>query len=188
MTKDKVNKDDILNSLKGYINRTERDLEETDARLLEEGEKQFSEALKEKIEKQINPPNTPLTRKQKILKGIKGLFKLLLILGLLFALYYYGFRHNPEIKAIEYQLTTTRIEQILNDPRRYDGKNISVSGIVTQSFSLGVKYYVISDETGEIYVLTNQAVPNEGELVKVTGQFNQLMKVGNMKVSTIIEE
>ena len=54
-------------------------------------------------------------------------------------------------------LFTTPINKILEDPRNYTGKTVTVSGEVTRVFSLVfVKYFVVKDKTGEITIVTGK--------------------------------
>ena len=101
---------------------------------------------------------------------------------------YFKFIRNNETKAIEYSLTTTPISKIITDPRDYEGKEVSVHGTVESALNLGIKYYLLNDGTGTIYVITEKAVPKVGEVVKVKGIFNQRLKIGNLQVETITEK
>lgn len=70
-----------------------------------------------------------------------------------------------------HSLTATKIKDIVNHPRDYADKEISVYGTVTNSVSLlAVKYYEIQDDTGNIKVFTDKLLPNRGEKLKVTGR------------------
>ena len=102
-------------------------------------------------------------------------------------IYVYLIKDNNDIKKIEYQITTTEIGKIMKDPRFYEGKTVTVSGEVENSFSVCIKFYSISDGTGTIYVRTDRAVPLKGELIKVKGKYNQFIKIGAKQYSTITE-
>jgi len=70
--------------------------------------------------------------------------------------------------------SVTTIRDILASPGDYDGKTLIVSGTVTDSTNLlVVKYYVISDGTGSLTVLTDKAVPPKGEKARVKGRIDQ---------------
>ena len=65
---------------------------------------------------------------------------------------------------------TPKIRDILNHPRDFEGKQITVYGTVTNAVSLVlIKYYEIQDETGSIKVLTDKLLPGRGEKLRVTG-------------------
>jgi len=86
------------------------------------------------------------------------------------------------------RLVATRIGDILDHPRDYDGKTVTVEGEVTDSTNLlVVKYYVVKDDTGEIHVVTDKAVPRKGEKVRVTGQVNQQLAIGDKSLVVIRE-
>lgn len=87
------------------------------------------------------------------------------------------------------QLFTTDIRDILDHSRDYDGKTVTVSGEVRESVNLFVfKYYVVKDETGEIPVVTEKAVPRQGEKVRVTGVVKQAFAIGDKNLVVIIEK
>lgn len=87
------------------------------------------------------------------------------------------------------RLFPTDIKKILDNPRDYDGKTVTVSGVVIESVNLFfLKYYTVKDETGEIAVVTKKAVPTKGAKLKVTGRVNQAFAIGEKSVVVIIEE
>ena len=58
---------------------------------------------------------------------------------------------------------TTPIGNILDKPRDYSEKKVTVSGEVTEIFSLFViKYFVVRDKTGQIAVVIGQTVTKKG--------------------------
>ena len=69
------------------------------------------------------------------------------------------------------KLTATRIKDILDHPRDYENKEITIYGTVTDAVSLlVVKYFEIQDDTGTIKVVTDKLLPTKGEKLKVTGR------------------
>jgi len=87
------------------------------------------------------------------------------------------------------QLFPTEIKKILDDPREYDGKTVTISGTVTESVNLLVmRYYSVRDDTGEIIVVTERAVPHQGMKVRVTGEVKQAFSIGNRSVVVVYEE
>jgi hypothetical protein len=87
------------------------------------------------------------------------------------------------------QLVGPSISDIVNDPTKYDGKTVTVSGEVSNSANLIlIKTYTITDGKKEIVVTTKRAVPKKGENVTVTGKVSQLLKVGDAQVVGIEEE
>ncbi|MEJ2368124.1 MAG: hypothetical protein P8Z49_07200 [Acidobacteriota bacterium] len=83
---------------------------------------------------------------------------------------------------------STPIKQILNHPRKYNGRTVTVSGTVTESANLLLfRYFKIKDDTGEITVVTDNAVPKTGEQVTVTGVVNQAFSIGSESLIVIRE-
>lgn len=84
---------------------------------------------------------------------------------------------------------TTPISKILQNPREYEGKEVAVSGTVVQSFGLVfLRYFIVRDKTGEITVVTNRALPREGEKIKVRGQVAQAFAIGDKQLVVILED
>jgi aspartyl/asparaginyl-tRNA synthetase len=70
-----------------------------------------------------------------------------------------------------YRITATKIRDILDHPRNYQSKEITVYGTVTNAVALLViKYYEIQDDTGSIKVVTDNLLPARGEKLSVTGR------------------
>ena len=62
------------------------------------------------------------------------------------------------------RLTATKIKDILDHPRNYENKEVTVYGTVTNAVSLlVVKYFEIQDDTGTIKVVTDKLLPTKGE-------------------------
>jgi hypothetical protein len=86
-------------------------------------------------------------------------------------------------------LLATKIGDIQKEPGKYDGKKVTVVGKVTAAHNLLVaKYYEIDDGTGRIAVVTQSALPNEGDSVTVKGKVNQAFAVGSAHLVVIVEE
>lgn len=70
-----------------------------------------------------------------------------------------------------YSLTVTKIRDILDHPRNFENKEITVHGTVTNAVSLVlIKYFEIKDNTGSIKILTDNLLPSRDENVTVTGR------------------
>ena len=68
----------------------------------------------------------------------------------------------------------TKIKQILDHPREYDGREVTIEGQVQTSANLVLfKYFVLKDETAEIIVITSEPVPTRGERLRVHGRVDQ---------------
>ncbi|MGH9630127.1 MAG: hypothetical protein ACRD7E_17560 [Bryobacteraceae bacterium] len=82
---------------------------------------------------------------------------------------------------------STKIGRILADPSRYQNRNVSVEGTVSQSvgaFVAGV--YQVEDDTGKIYVLSGSGVPSKGARVKVSGRVTPGVTVMGKSFGTTI--
>ena len=70
---------------------------------------------------------------------------------------------------------STKIKDILDHPRDYENKEITIYGTVTNAVSLlVVKYFEVQDDTGSIKVVTDKLLPTKGEKLKVTGQMTAI--------------
>ncbi len=68
-------------------------------------------------------------------------------------------------------LTSTKIRDLLDHPRDYENKDVTIYGTVTNATSLlVVKYFEIEDDTGTIKVITDKLLPAKGERMRVTGR------------------
>lgn len=86
-------------------------------------------------------------------------------------------------------MLATPINRILENPRDYDGKTVTISGEVTEVFSLlVVKYFVIKDSTGEITVITGKPLPRQGTKITITGTVQEAFSLGNQQVMVVIEK
>jgi hypothetical protein len=73
------------------------------------------------------------------------------------------------------KLTATKIRDILDHPRDYENKDVTVSGTVTGASSfVFVKFFDLQDDTGSIKVVTNRVLPQTGEKIRVTGRMESI--------------
>lgn len=87
------------------------------------------------------------------------------------------------------QIFPVPIKKILENPRVYVGKQVTISGKVTDMFGLVfVKYFILQDETGEITVVTNRPMPAKGERIKVKGKVQDAFSIGNRQLIVLIEK
>src|SRR5574340_743763 len=85
-------------------------------------------------------------------------------------------------------ILATPIKKIIDNPRDYDGKTVTVSGKVTGIFSLFVlKYFVVDDGTGKITVITRKALPKKGTKIRVKGEVSAMFSLGETQALVIIE-
>ena len=86
-------------------------------------------------------------------------------------------------------LFSTPIGKILADPRAYAGKTVTVSGEVTQIFSLVfIKYFRMRDETGEIVIVTDKPLPKVGTKIRVKGTVEEAFSIGDQRLIVIVEQ
>jgi hypothetical protein len=74
----------------------------------------------------------------------------------------------------------TKISEVKNDPSKFRNKKVRVMGTVTNSVGvLSTGGYEIEDDTGKIFVISNQGVPAKGAEVVVEGTvFSGAMVLG----------
>ncbi len=85
-------------------------------------------------------------------------------------------------------LLPTRIGDIHSSPRRYDGKQVTVKGTVTDIVNLVfVKYFFLRDDTGEIPVVTDRVLPAKGETVTISGRVQEAFALGDQRLLVILE-
>jgi hypothetical protein len=85
-------------------------------------------------------------------------------------------------------LMATPIKKILDNPRDYSDKTVTVSGEVTGTFSLLViKYFTVRDDTGEITVVTPKLLPRKGSRITVKGTVQEAFSLGDQQLIVIVE-
>ncbi len=86
-------------------------------------------------------------------------------------------------------LSSTKIGDIIGHPRDYADKEVTVSGEVVETFSLFVvKYFTVRDDSGEISVVTERALPAKGEKIKVTGTVREAFSIGTKTALVLVEK
>lgn len=86
-------------------------------------------------------------------------------------------------------LLATRISEIKDNPRHYDGREVTISGVVTDSANLVVvKTFSVKDDSGEIRIVTKRSLPKKGEKVRVTGRVDQAFSIGSSSYVVIVEK
>jgi hypothetical protein len=86
--------------------------------------------------------------------------------------------------------TRTTISEINRDPARYSGKEVTISGKVSDSMgALGRGAFQVDDGTGRMWVLSeNYGVPANGAKVSVTGSVQQGISFGGRSFATVLRE
>jgi hypothetical protein len=86
-------------------------------------------------------------------------------------------------------LSTSPINKILENPRDYAGRTVTISGEVTEVFSLFViKYFIVKDKTGQIVVVTERPLPNVGAKIVVKGTVEEAFSIGDKRLIVIVEK
>lgn|SRR5581483_4006387 len=82
----------------------------------------------------------------------------------------------------------TPIAEIQSHPRNWVGKEVLISGQVTETFSVIVhKQFVLKDATGEITVVTSKPLPQKGEQLSIQGVVQEGLSFGS-ETKTIVRE
>jgi hypothetical protein len=86
--------------------------------------------------------------------------------------------------------SVTPINQLLNDPSRYDGKTVRVKGTVKGAVGgLGVGAYEIKDNTGSLTVVSDKGdPPRTGADIGVKGKFQALLSLGFKSLAVLREQ
>lgn len=82
----------------------------------------------------------------------------------------------------------TPISEIQGHPRNWVGKEVLITGQVTETFSVIVhKQFVLKDATGEITVVTSKPLPQKGEQLSIQGVVQEGLSFGS-ETKTIVRE
>jgi aspartyl/asparaginyl-tRNA synthetase len=82
----------------------------------------------------------------------------------------------------------TPIDDLLKNPRKYEGKTVTINGMVIDSQALVVvQYFTLEDETGSIRVITDRALPRVGQSERVKGKI-KAYSFGPTRMTVLIEE
>ena len=96
------------------------------------------------------------------------------------------------LNACAHALRSARIADLQDNPGRYQHHTVSISGVVTSSFSVPLvpyKMYRVDDGTGEVIVLSqNNRVPTRGARVRVKGEVDDVAVLGGQPVGLHLRE
>jgi aspartyl/asparaginyl-tRNA synthetase len=80
------------------------------------------------------------------------------------------------------------VSQIKSHPRDFVGREVRVQGVVTDFFTFGrTRFFTLSDETGQITILTRKVLPARGERMTVSGVVAEGIAVGSWRQMVIRE-
>jgi hypothetical protein len=69
---------------------------------------------------------------------------------------------------------TASVNKVLADPSRYRDKDVTVTGEVSDSFSVMSRgAYRIKDDSGQLWVVSDKGVPRNGARVEVKGKIRE---------------
>jgi hypothetical protein len=99
----------------------------------------------------------------------------------------YLFLHSPRPSVSDTKPVV--IDEMLASPRLYDGKDITVEGVVTGGVGVwGLGGFHLRQKNGqrEIFVASASGIPPAGTTVFVSGIFRQAVTVGAREIAVII--
>jgi hypothetical protein len=86
-------------------------------------------------------------------------------------------------------LFATPVKKILDNPREYHGKTVTVRGEVKEVVGLLViRYFVIDDGTASIPVITHKPLPVKGSKLTVKGAVTEAVALGDRQYLVIMED
>ncbi len=84
------------------------------------------------------------------------------------------------------------IGEVKSNPGRFVDRNVSIEGVVTESWGLPLvpyKLYKVDDGTGEITVVSNDdRVPSTGARVRVKGKLQDLATLGGRSLGLHVRQ
>ncbi len=86
------------------------------------------------------------------------------------------------------RLFAVDIGAVTSDPRKFDNADVTIAGEVTGTVNVILaRAYTVRDGTGEILVVTERAVPQQGAHVRVRGRVNQAFALGDRSLVVLLE-
>ena len=89
----------------------------------------------------------------------------------------------------------TTIAELQRNPGRYNGKDVTVAGVVKSSYGgsipgtgIGGGIYEIDDGTGTMWVIAQGSVPNKGAELATSGMYGNVATWGGKNYGTGIQE
>lgn len=83
----------------------------------------------------------------------------------------------------------TPVREIIEAPGRFEGEEVKLKGRAESATSLmGLRAFLLRDDTGEIVVVTKGELPAEGESVALKGTVRSTMIIGGSPVGLRVEE
>jgi hypothetical protein len=83
----------------------------------------------------------------------------------------------------------TPIRDLLQNPRQFEDKIVTIDGRVVDSQSLLViKYFTLEDRTGNIKVITERMLSEIGRTERIRGKLNEAFSIGPARMIVLVEE
>ncbi|MDE2179620.1 MAG: hypothetical protein KGJ40_02080 [candidate division NC10 bacterium] len=91
--------------------------------------------------------------------------------------FYFNYFYSVSIKAI------------LDDPRRYEGLSLTISGkVVDRASIVFLKYFKLQDGSAEIIVVTWRTLPALGSRTRIKGKVVEAFAIGGEQLLVFVEE
>jgi hypothetical protein len=83
----------------------------------------------------------------------------------------------------------TNISDILQNPKNYEDKAVTIKGEVKEVFGLLIfKLYLLSDNTGDLVVISEKVMPKRGDSVRVKGRIKEAFSIMDKQYIVLIED
>lgn len=80
------------------------------------------------------------------------------------------------------------VGSVVENPREYMGKEITLSGKVVERFSLFViRYFILQSGDSSITVVTEQPLPSVGATVRIKGHIEEGFSLGDQQILVFVE-
>ena len=88
------------------------------------------------------------------------------------------------------QVHPTSIQNIVNNPGDYTGKELAIEGEITDrtAFFGTLKFYKIKDKSGDVIVITRKSLPEVKSSALVKGRIDDAFALGDQKLMVFREE
>ena len=88
------------------------------------------------------------------------------------------------------QVHPTSIQNIVNNPGDYTGKELAIEGEITDrtSFFGVLKFYKLKDKSGDVIVITRKSLPEVKSSAIVKGRIDDAFALGDQKLMVFREE
>lgn len=88
-------------------------------------------------------------------------------------------------------LTATPVSRLVRQPYRYQGRSLSVRGVVAWAGSLpevGRRGFLLAEGGAKLLVLSDRPAPSAGSSLKVAGHFEAAFDLGDSSAPVLLDE